>query len=91
MIVITPNGSDAFRKVRPSRWHELWGRKHPNFLDVVYWKNFLKPYPHTIMSRSEDGSVIAPLDSITMKMLETKTYHELSGEELITVAWLPKS
>ena len=91
MIVITPNGSDAFRKVRPSRWHELWGRKHPNFLDGEYWQKLLKPYPYVLMSRSEDGSVIAPLDSITMEVLEKQTAHDLSGEELIVVAWLPKS
>ena len=91
MIIITPNGSDAFRKVRPSRWHELWGRKHPNFLDGEYWQKLLKPYPYMLMSRSEDGSVIAPLDSITMEVLEKQTAHDLSGEELIAVAWLPKS
>jgi SAM-dependent methyltransferase len=91
MIVITPNGCDAFRKARPNRWHELWGRKHPNFLDEKFWSRLLGNMPHAMMSRSEDGSVIAPLDSITIGLLEKHTEFDLSGEELIVVARLPKT
>jgi 2-polyprenyl-3-methyl-5-hydroxy-6-metoxy-1,4-benzoquinol methylase len=88
-IVITPNGSDEFRKTRPTRWHELWGRKHPNFLDKRFWENLLGDVPHIIMSRSEDGSVLAPLESIDPGHLANPIRCDLSGEELIVVASLP--
>jgi len=88
-ITITPNGSEAFREVRPKRWHELWGRKHPNFLDGTFWTERLGAFPHTLMSRSEDGSVSAPLGQISRESLNQNRSFDLSGEELITVAWLP--
>jgi SAM-dependent methyltransferase len=88
-IVITPNGSDAFRKTRPARWHELWGRKHPNFLDERFWEKLLEDVPHVIMSRSEDRSVLAPLESIDLEALANPIRYDLTGEELIVVASLP--
>jgi len=90
-IVITPNGSEAFRKARPSRWHELWGRKHPNFLDDQFWQNLLGVTPHAVMSRNEDGSVTAPLDSINPESLGKLSDFDISGEELIVVARISKS
>jgi SAM-dependent methyltransferase len=91
MVVITPNGSDAFREAKPGRWHELWGKKHPNFLDEKFWKKLLGDIPHAIMSRSEDGSVLAPLGDLTPQTLTGTHAYDLSGEELIVVAMLPKT
>jgi len=90
-IIITPNGSEAFRKARPSRWHELWGRKHPNFLDDVFWGKCLAKYPHVLMSRNEDGSVVAPLSALTDESLLAETQFDLSGEELIVLVRLSKN
>ncbi len=89
-IIITPNGCDAFRKARPRWWHELWGRKHPNFLDDQFWKRQLAGIPHVLMSRSEDGSVPFPVECLTHAMLEEMRPFDLSGDELVVVAWLPK-
>lgn len=88
-IIITPNGCDEFRKSNPSRWHQLWGRKHPNFLDNLFWEKLLEGIPHALMSRSEDGSVAAPLDQITRESLMSHQKFDLSGEELILVADIP--
>lgn len=85
-IIITPNGCDAFRRKSPHRWHELWGRKHPNFLDDEFWKGRLEGIPHALMSRSEDGSLVAPLDEITPDTLQEGRQYDLSGEELILIA-----
>jgi 2-polyprenyl-3-methyl-5-hydroxy-6-metoxy-1,4-benzoquinol methylase len=90
LIVITPNGCADFRAARPSRWHELWGRKHPNFLDEKFWRAILGSIPHAIMSRNEDGTVVAPLDSLCPELLKASQKFDLSGEELIAVAQLPK-
>jgi len=89
-VIITPNGSEAFRKKRPGRWHELWGRKHPNFLDEVFWSKLLAPYPHAIMSRNEDGTVRAPLATVSMEILEKQCLFDVSGEELIVIVRLPR-
>lgn len=86
LVVITPNGCDAFRKARPSRWSELWGRKHPNFLDEKFWEKLIGTSPHAIMSRSEDGTVVAPLRELSLESLQAKRDYDLSGEELIVVA-----
>lgn len=90
LIVITPNGCADFRKARPSRWSELWGRKHPNFLDDMFWRKLLGSIPHAIMSRNEDGSVVAPLEALCPELLKASQTFDLSGEELIVVARLPK-
>jgi SAM-dependent methyltransferase len=90
-IIITPNGCDAFRKKRQQRWHQLWGRKHPNFLDDEFWEHQLGNIPHVLMSRSEDGSVIAPLGKISPETIGAGRKYDLSGEELILIASIPKS
>jgi hypothetical protein len=89
-IIITPNGCDAFRKARPRWWHQLWGRKHPSFLDDEFWERQLAGIPHVLMSRSEDGSVPFPVECLTRAILEEMRPFDLSGDELIVVAWLPQ-
>jgi cyclopropane fatty-acyl-phospholipid synthase-like methyltransferase len=90
-IIITPNGCDAFRKKLPQRWHQLWGRKHPNFLDDQFWWGQLAGIPHALMSRSEDGSVTAPICDITPDNIGEGRQFDLSGEELILVAQIPRA
>lgn len=90
-IIITPNGCNAFRNQRPDRWHQLWGRKHPNFLDDEFWRQQLGNIPHALMSRSEDGSVGAPLDEISPATIGANSKYDLSGEELILIAHIPKA
>lgn len=85
-VIITPNGCDAFRKRRPGRWHQLWGRKHPNFLDDTFWKRLLNGTPHALMSRNEDGTVTAPLEEIHPDNIGNLHSFDLSGEELILLA-----
>ena len=90
LIVITPNGCADFRKARPSRWSQLWGRKHPNFLDEKFWRKLLGSIPHAIMSRNEDGSVVAPLAALCPESLNVSQKFDLAGEKLIVIARLPK-
>lgn len=35
-VAFTPNGSMAFRELKPSDWHLMWGLAHPQLLDVEY-------------------------------------------------------
>ncbi len=88
-IIITPNGCQEFRDKRPGRWHELWGRKHPNFLDDKFWHQLLGSLPHAILSRSEDTSVKAPISELTRESLLSGKGYDLSGEELIVVGSIP--
>lgn len=36
LVGVTPNGSSAFRKAHPKKFHRLWGLVHPQILDEEY-------------------------------------------------------
>lgn len=54
MLMITPNGSDAYRKRNPLAWHLAWGQVHPNFLDDVFYEKRWSGMPYLLTSSPYD-------------------------------------
>lgn len=80
-FAITPNGSDQFRAKHPGKWHRLWGKHHPNFIDDGYWRHALKPRPLLLATLPVASELVA---SFTRG--GTYTDPILDGDELVCIA-----
>lgn len=57
-IAFTPNGSNSYRDKHFASWQQLWGLKHPNFLDENFYKAYFSNYPNYITSSPYDEHLI---------------------------------
>lgn len=48
LIIVTPNGSEEFRRLSPAEWHRLWGLVHPNFIDERFYNCTFSGCPRVI-------------------------------------------
>lgn len=90
-LALTPNGSEAFRQVDKIWWHMLWGRKHCNYLDDVYWRQQFASWPLLLLSRSiKDYRLRLPADvSVSAALLDERPVYDMSGHELLVLARKP--
>jgi len=80
-IAFTPNGSCEHRRSCARTWHRLWGFKHPNYLDEVFYQSVFSKMPYIIASSPYD---LAELKQWTS---EPKQFvGNLTGPELLIVA-----
>lgn len=42
LITVTPNGSEAFRRLNRRSYKQLWGLVHPQLLDELFYKTYFK-------------------------------------------------
>jgi SAM-dependent methyltransferase len=54
LVILTPNGSAAYRKREPIFWRKAWGLKHPYFLDDGYYRSFFADWPYYLASGPAD-------------------------------------
>ena len=78
-IAISPNGSTQYREKEPEGFHRAWGKVHPNYLNVDFYKSIFKDLPYYIGSSPFNLEKIGPLDD---KQQITDT---LTGEELLVI------
>lgn len=38
LFILTPNGSEAFRRAAPKNWHSMWGKVHPQMIDPEFYE-----------------------------------------------------
>jgi hypothetical protein len=79
-IAFCPNGSMAFRIKNQEIFHRFWGKVHPNYLNVDFYKNLFRDNPHYILSNPIIMENIHPLQKAE------SVIGELSGEELVVIA-----
>lgn len=79
-IAISPNGSRDYRTSDPSGFHHGWGKVHPNYLNVDFYKTIFKDIPFYIGS--------SPFDLETIRSLSDgdQIIGDVSSEELIVIA-----
>jgi hypothetical protein len=73
-------------------WHVLWGRKHCNYLDDVYWRKQFARWPYLLLSRSiKDYKLLLPSEvRMSPALLDERPVYDMSGHELIVLARKPK-
>lgn len=82
-VALTPNGSEAFRKVDPHGWHLSWGQSHPCLLDDKFYRHSFSAcdlYFDTSPANLEALTRFARGDKVVAP--------ELSGSELLCVSRL---
>ncbi|WP_428658493.1 class I SAM-dependent methyltransferase [Runella sp.] len=79
-ICYCPNGSNEFKEKEPENFHRLWGEVHPNYLNVVFFKNVFKDVPYLIGSNSSSIEEIKKWDMKSQNILD------VSGIELFIYA-----
>ena len=79
-IAISPNGSSSYRKKDPTGFHLAWGKVHPNYLNVDFYKTIFKDVPYYI------GSSPFNVPAIQEFKAEDQIIDDLSSEELIVIA-----
>jgi 2-polyprenyl-3-methyl-5-hydroxy-6-metoxy-1,4-benzoquinol methylase len=78
-VAISPNGSAEFRKKNPIGFSKAWGKVHPHYLNVEFYKTIFKEKPYYIGSSPFNFSVIKQWKS------QEQIIDELSGDELIVI------
>ena len=79
-IAFCPNGSLAFRMKNQETFHRFWGKVHPNYLNVDFYKRLFRGNPHYIMSNPVILENIHPLQR------QESVIGDLSGDELMVIA-----
>lgn len=79
-IAISPNGSLDYRKADPAGFHHGWGKVHPNYLNVDFYRTIFKDVPYYIGSSPFDLESIRPLKQ------SDQIIGDVSSEELIVIA-----
>ncbi|MEO1291839.1 MAG: methyltransferase domain-containing protein [Pseudomonadota bacterium] len=59
LVLITPNGSEQYRRTNPSHWHSLWGLKHPNMIDEQFYGHRFSHDPKLIVSQIPSAETVA--------------------------------
>ncbi|MFC4211315.1 methyltransferase domain-containing protein [Pedobacter lithocola] len=50
LILLSPNGSNDFKKANPQNFHLFWGQVHPNMISADFYSTIFKHYPYFISS-----------------------------------------
>ena len=79
-IAISPNGSRQYRDHDPNGFHRAWGKVHPNYLNVDFYKTVFKDDPYFIASNPYNISEIRPFGK------GDQVIDNLGGEELLVIA-----
>jgi Methyltransferase domain len=83
-IAYCPNGSLPFRQKNQEVFHRFWGKVHPNFINVDFYKHIFKKQPYCMASSPIIYERIHPLEN------EQMAIDDLSGEELLIIAKFSK-
>jgi hypothetical protein len=78
-IAFCPNGSQAFRLKNPEIFHRFWGKVHPNYLNVDFYKKVFWNSPYIISSNPVNMNDIHPLQN------RESVIGDLSGDELMVI------
>jgi transcription elongation factor Elf1 len=78
-IAISPNGSKQYREKNPEGFHRAWGKVHPNYLNVDFYRTIFKDEPFYI------GSSPFNYDLIKSFNLNDQIIDDLASEELIVI------
>ncbi len=78
-IAFCPNGSLAFRMKNPETFHRFWGKVHPNYLNVDFYKKVFRGNPYHISSNPVIMGDIHPLQK------QDSVVGDLSGDELMVI------
>jgi 2-polyprenyl-3-methyl-5-hydroxy-6-metoxy-1,4-benzoquinol methylase len=79
-VAICPNGSMPYRHKNKDAFHHCWGKVHPNYLNVDFYKYVFGDHPYHISSSPIVKENIHPLRD------NEKIIDDLSGEELLIIA-----
>ncbi len=79
-VAFCPNGSLAFRMKNPETFHRIWGKVHPNYLNVDFYKKLFRGNPYYISSNPVIMDNIHPLQD------SESVIGDLSGDELMVIA-----
>jgi hypothetical protein len=79
-IAVCPNGSLPFRLKNQEVFHRFWGKVHPNFLNVDFYKHVFRNQPYYLAS----SPVI--IDHIHPLQMQEAVVDDVSGEELLVIA-----
>lgn len=86
IVLVTPNGSDAYRRVNPKGWQLSWGMVHPNSIDNVFYDASFKSEVHLITSSPYD---VGEIHNWAVSPQATHSF-SLNGPELVVAAKLPE-
>lgn len=78
-IAFCPNGSLAFRMKNPEIFHRFWGKVHPNYLNVDFYKKVFRGNPYYISSNPMIVDNIHPLQK------QDSIIGDLTGDELMVI------
>ena len=79
-IAISPNGSRQYRDQDPNGFHRAWGKVHPNYLNVDFYKTVFKDDPYYIGSNPYNIAAMRPFGK------GDQVIDNLDGEELLVIA-----
>ncbi len=81
-IALCPNGSKDYAKIQPDNFHKVWGKVHPNLLNVDFYKYIFSNNPYFIGSN--------PYDFQAMKLWNknNQIITNTQGEELLIIVKL---
>jgi 2-polyprenyl-3-methyl-5-hydroxy-6-metoxy-1,4-benzoquinol methylase len=81
IVSFTPNGSLSFREIKPKNWHQIWGLKHPNLLDDVYYQEVFQQNSYYLASSPYNK------ESISAWARNAGQYiGDMHGDELLMIA-----
>jgi hypothetical protein len=83
-IAYSPNGSHPFRQKNKEVFHRFWGKVHPNFMNVDFYKHIFQEQPYYIASSPIIYENIYPLQEQQLAI------DDLSGEELLVIVKFSK-
>ncbi|HEY4147658.1 MAG TPA: hypothetical protein VGM41_01950 [Chitinophagaceae bacterium] len=78
-VAISPNGSEQYREIEPGKFHHAWGKVHPNYLNVDFYKSIFSGFPYYIGSNPFNLEQIGPLNE------GQQVTGDLTGEELLVI------
>jgi 2-polyprenyl-3-methyl-5-hydroxy-6-metoxy-1,4-benzoquinol methylase len=80
-IAVSPNGSKDYREGNKNAFHHTWGKVHPNYLNVDFYKFVFKDVPYYMGSSPFNLENITPIE-------KDNFVDNLAGEELLIIAKL---
>jgi hypothetical protein len=83
-IAYSPNGSLPFRQKNQEVFHRFWGKVHPNFINVDFYKHIFQKQPYFLASTPIIYEKIHPLQ------MQQEAIDDLSGEELLVIVKFAK-
>jgi hypothetical protein len=83
-IAFCPNGSPPYRLKEPNAFHHNWGKVHPNYLNVDFYKHIFNTRPYYI------GSNLNNLKKIYSLQNNEQIVDDISGEELLVITKIDK-